>query len=239
LSACGLQAARRRRASLLFSLPVAVSPVESRKNGSENPSFKKIQKTGGNRMKIICLLGSPRTKGNSAALAKRFCDTAGKLGAQIQTFELNKLNYRDCQACMACKTKLDKCVLQDDLAGVLDSIRDADVLVMTTPIYYGDVTGPVKAFIDRTYSYLVPNYPSQPKPSRLSPGKKLVFIQTQTQPDENLYADVFTRNEKFFKRYGFTETHLIRIGGVRNPGDVEARKEAMALAEETAKKVMA
>ena len=58
-------------------------------------------------MRIICLLGSPRVKGNSAALAKRFCETAEKLGAKIQTFELNKLNYRDCQACMACKTKLD------------------------------------------------------------------------------------------------------------------------------------
>ena len=190
-------------------------------------------------MRIICLLGSPRTKGNSAALAKRFCDTAEKLGAQVQTFELNKLNYRDCQACMACKTKLDKCALQDDLAGVLDSVREADALVMTTPIYYGDVSSPIKAFIDRTYSYLVPNYLNQPKPSRLSPGKKLIFIQTQTQPDEKLYADVFTRNERFFNRYGFTETHLIRIGGVRNPGDVESRKDAMELAEETAKKVMA
>jgi len=37
-------------------------------------------------MRIICLLGSPRVKGNSAALAKRFCETAEKLGAKIQTF---------------------------------------------------------------------------------------------------------------------------------------------------------
>lgn len=190
-------------------------------------------------MRMICLLGSPRTKGNSAALAKRFCDTAEKLGAKVKTFELNKLNYRGCQSCMACKTKLDRCALQDDLAEVLDSIREADVLVMTTPTYYGDVSSQIKAFIDRTYSYLVPNFMDHPNPSRLSPGKKLVFIQTQGQPDEKLYADVFSRNERFFKRYGFTDTHLIRVCAVRNPGDAEARPEAMELAEETARKIMA
>ncbi len=190
-------------------------------------------------MRIICLLGSPRVKGNSAALAKRFCETAEKLGAKIQTFELNKLNYRGCQACMACKTKLDKCAQQDDLTEVLDSIREADVLVMTTPTYFGDVSSPIKAFIDRTYSYLVPNFMDQPNPSRLSRGKKLVFIQTQGQPDDKLFADTFPRNERFLKRYGFTETHLLRVCGVRNPGDAEARQEAMTLAEETARKIMA
>ncbi|MGD9505996.1 MAG: flavodoxin family protein [Syntrophobacteraceae bacterium] len=55
-------------------------------------------------MKIICLLGSPRKNGNSAAIAERFCETAKKSGAEVQTFALNELNFRGCQACMACKT---------------------------------------------------------------------------------------------------------------------------------------
>src|SRR4030067_2638916 len=102
---------------------------------------------GGTHMKIVCVLGSPRLKGNSALLARRFCDTAQKLGAEIQTYALNQLNYRGCQACMTCKTKLDRCVLKDDLTEVLEAVREADVLVMATPIYMLDIAGELKGFI--------------------------------------------------------------------------------------------
>ena len=189
-------------------------------------------------MKIVCVLGSPRTKGNSSTLAQHFCSAAEKLGATVETFALNKLNFRGCQACMACKTKLDKCILKDDLEAVLDSIRDADVLVMSTPVYFADLTGQLKAFIDRTYSYLVPNFYNNPNPSRLSPGKKLVFIQTQGQPNEKLFADIFPRNEAFLKWYGFKDSYLIRACGVRNPEDILAKNEVLKQAEEVAKKIV-
>jgi multimeric flavodoxin WrbA len=189
-------------------------------------------------VKITCVLGSPRPKGNSAVLAKRFCDTAEKLGAQVQTFVLNELQYRGCQACMACKTKSDKCALQDDLTPVLESIREGDVLVMASPVYLWDVSSLLRSFIERTYSYFVPDFHSNPNPSRLKPGKKLVFIQTQGQPSENLFADLFSRIEPIFKRYGFTESHHIRGLGVRKPGEIGSREEVMKGVEETAKKVM-
>lgn len=188
--------------------------------------------------KIVCLLGSPRPKGNSTTIAKRFCESAEKLGAQVTTFALNKLTYKGCQACMTCKTKLDKCVVKDDLAQVLDSIRDADILVMATPTYYADVSGQMKCFIDRTFSYLVPDYMTNSNPSRLSSGKKLVFIQTQGQPEESMYADVFPRYDFFFKWYGFKDNYLIRGCGLMNAGEAEAREDVMKLAEETARKVM-
>ena len=190
-------------------------------------------------MKITCVIASPRRKGNSVVLAKHLCDTAANLGAEVQTFFLNELQYRGCQACMACKTKLDKCALQDDLTEALESVRESDVLVMATPVYLWDVTSLLRSFIERTYSFFVSDFQTNPKPSRLSPGKKLVFIQTQGQPDEKLFADLFPRIEPVFKRYGFTETHLIRGLGVRKLGEVATKEATMKLAEETAKKIMA
>lgn len=190
-------------------------------------------------MKITCVLGSPRSNGNSAVLAKRFCDTAEKLGAEVHTFALNTFHYQGCQACMACKTKADKCVLQDDLTAVLERVREGDILVMATPVYIWDVASTLRGFIERTYSYFVPDFHTNPNPSRLSPGKKLVFIQTQGQPDEKLFADLFSRIEPIFKRYGFTESYLIRGCGLRKLGEVEGRDEVMKLAEETANKIMA
>jgi len=188
-------------------------------------------------MKIVCVLGSPRPKGNSATLARCFCDTAKTLGAKVQTFSLNKLTYRGCQACMTCKTTLDKCVLADDLDKVLEAVRRTDILVVASPVYYGDVCGQLKLFIDRTYSYLAPDYTTNPHPSRLTRGKKLVFILTQGQPDETQFDDIFSRYSDFFHWYGF-ETHLIRVCGVTNAGDVEAHRSAMTLAAETARKML-
>jgi multimeric flavodoxin WrbA len=185
-------------------------------------------------MKIVCLSASPRPKGNSAAIADRFCENAEKKGAVIQRFSLNKLSYRGCQACMTCKTKLDRCVLKDDLAEVLDAVRDADVLVMATPVYYGEVSSQLKGFIDRTFSYLVPDYITSASPSRLKSGKRMVFIQTQGQPDAKQFADIFPRYDYFFKWYGFTDNLLIRGCGLMNAGDAPARSDIMEAADKTA-----
>jgi multimeric flavodoxin WrbA len=186
-------------------------------------------------MKIVCLLGSPRANANSSAIAERFCSTAEKLGSQVQTFILNDLNYRGCQGCMACKIKLDQCVLEDDLTEVLEAVRETDILVLASPVYYGEVSSQMKSFIDRTYSYFVPDFHTNPKPCRLEPGKKLVFVLTQGHPDESRFTDIFPRYDYFFtERYGFSETHLIRVCGVRNAGEIEDRQDAFRLAEKTA-----
>ncbi len=190
-------------------------------------------------MKVTCLLGSPREKGNSTALARRFCETAERLGASVHTFNLNSLHFRGCQGCMACKTKTDKCVVKDDLEQVLETVRESDVLVLSSPVYMGDVTYSVRGFIERSYSYFVPDFFTNPNPSRLATGKKLVFIQTQGQPNEKLFADIFPRLEPFFKRVGFPECHLIRACGIRKLGEVEGRPEIMKTVEETAKKTLA
>ena len=73
-------------------------------------------------MKIVALLGSPRAHKNSATIAQRFTATAAQLGAQVRTYELNRLNYRGCQGCYACKQTLDHCVLEDDLTEVLAAV---------------------------------------------------------------------------------------------------------------------
>lgn len=163
-------------------------------------------------MKIVTLLGSPRSGKNSASIAGRFNQSAAELGAQTGVFELNRLNYRGCQGCYACKKELDHCVLNDDLSDVLAAVQEADLVVLASPVYYGDVTAQLKGFIDRTFSYLKPDYLTNPQPSRLSP-KKLVFVLVQGHPDEKLFADIFPRYEVFLKWMGFSEIRLIRACG--------------------------
>jgi multimeric flavodoxin WrbA len=190
-------------------------------------------------MKISCLLGSPRKNSNSAAIAARFTETAAALGAQVETVVLNQLTYRGCQACLACKTSSEKCVLDDGLAGVLESLKNADIIVMALPVYCSDIPGQVKCFIDRTYSYMKPNYLSDSNPSRVPLGKKLVFIITQGAPVVEMFADVPERYQSFLKRsMGLGETHLIRGIGVGGGGAVGVPDQYLKKAEDLARSLV-
>ena len=189
-------------------------------------------------MKIVGLLGSPRKASNSSKIANHFLKVSAELGAEVRSFELNDLSYRGCQGCYACKTTLDHCVLQDDLASVLAAVAEADLLLLATPVYYGEATSQLKGFMDRTFSYLVPDYRTNPQPSRLS-AKKLVFVLTQGNPDEAMFADIFPRYQMFLKWEGFSEAKLIRACGI-GPGSIDEVPEAVLhLAEETARQQLA
>jgi len=189
-------------------------------------------------MKIVTLLGSPRSNKNSATIANRFTATAAKLGVQVRTFELNRLSYRGCQGCYACKSTLDHCVLQDDLTEVLAAVQEAELLVLASPVYYGDVTAQLKGFIDRTFAYLKPDYPTNPEPSRLTP-KQLVFVLAQGHPDDTLFADIYPRYQMFLQWMGFADCHLIRACGIGPARVDEVPEHILRQAEELARTLLA
>lgn len=182
--------------------------------------------------RIVCVLGSPRPKGNSAAMARAVCEAAALAGAQVRTFELNKLAYRGCQGCMACKTKAEACVLDDGLTPALEAVRACDVLVLATPVYFGEVTAQLKGFIDRCYSFLTPDYAyNKEKRTRLAPGKTLCFVIAQGHPREDLFTDIFPRYAYFFNWLGFNHSRLLRACKVYHLGDANKRPEVLAEAE--------
>ncbi len=176
--------------------------------------------------KALIINGSPRT-GNSVFLGGVVAEEAAKAGWETETVRLNSLQYKGCQACNRCKTKLAKCAVDDDLAAVLEWMREADLLVLATPVYYGDVSAQLKGFIDRTFSFLRPEYYCRPDPSRLEPGKKLLFIISQGNSTPYSFDDIFYRYERFFKVYGYDPIRLVRALGVYGPKDA-ANKEHLA-----------
>jgi multimeric flavodoxin WrbA len=188
-------------------------------------------------MSVVAVLGSPRRNGNSAALAGIILKEAGKSGLETRSFFLNDLTYRGCYACYACKQNAESCILDDSLTPVLEAVAGADVVVFASPVYFGDVTGQFKLFFDRTFSYFTPDYRTASNPSRLAPGKKLIFVQSQGQPDPTFFDDVFPRYDRFFKRIGFSETHLVRAYGVAATDDAGKRPEFVNEAKFIARKV--
>jgi multimeric flavodoxin WrbA len=190
-------------------------------------------------MKIVAVLGSPRLNGNSAFVAGRFLEATKKLGAETRSFALNTLTYRGCQACMACKKTSEVCILKDDLSEVLEAVREAEVIVLASPVYYADVSGQMKLFIDRTYCYLTPDFHTNPQGSRLSPGKTMVFIQTQGLADASVFADVFPRYSGVMKFIGINEAHLLRGCGLAKRNDVSKHEDLLKQTEDLAVQIMA
>lgn len=185
-------------------------------------------------MKIINILGSPRKKGTSARIAQAFTDTMEKKGVPVEHFYLNGMSYKGCQGCETCHTKQDKCILKDDLTTVLDAMRTADVTVFSSPVYYGDISGQLKSFIDRTWSHVAIDHASEnPYSSRLPEGKTAVFILTQGDVEDN-HGDIVERYRFIFESYGY-DLKVIRATSLmtgRPDADVsKAQKEAAKLAE--------
>ena len=103
-------------------------------------------------------MGSPRADGNSSVLANSFCSAAEKSGAIIKKYQLSELNYQGCKNLFACKTVSDRCGQTDDLTEVLEAIRESDIVLLSSPIYFTDVTGQLKMCLDRWFSFFVPDY---------------------------------------------------------------------------------
>lgn len=185
-------------------------------------------------MKVVALLASPRRKGNSNGLAESLTSIFVDEGHEVVSYILNDLNYKGCQACNGCKTRSDFCVLFDDLSPVLKAVTNADVVVLASPVYWGEVNAQMKGFIDRTYSFLTPEFVTGPVKHRLPKGKKLVFILTQGG-DDALYDDIFPKYDSFFKQLElFEETYLIRGCDLSDRDDYQEREDLLDLVEGTA-----
>ena len=186
-------------------------------------------------MKVVCLLGSPRVRGNSEQLAEEIMIPLQEKGAEIKSYHLNKLTYKGCQACMACKTKQDTCILKDELTEVMNEVKEAEVLILASPVYYGDVTGQMKCFIDRTFEYLVPDYITAEVPCRLPAGKRCAIVLVQGAPNEAQFSDVFPRYKGFLDWYGFSEVDEVRACGVHAKGSVKENEDVLKRAKTVGK----
>ena len=98
--------------------------------------------------------GGPRKIFNTASMLQKFADGASSVCDEIEvkTIRLYELDYKGCMSCMACKIKgkaSNVCKFKDALTPVLEEIAQADGLVLGSPVYFGDVTGQMRAFLER------------------------------------------------------------------------------------------
>ena len=104
-------------------------------------------------MKILAINGSPRKNANTATLLKNALKGATAQGAETELIHLYDLNYKGCVSCFACKLKsgksYGKCAHKDDLQPLLEKLRGVDAILLGSPIYFGNITGMMRSFIER------------------------------------------------------------------------------------------
>lgn len=141
------------------------------------------------KQKILILLGSPRRNGNTTILANQVAKGAKLGGADVEVIYLNGKNIKPCQACDKCQKEGAKgCVINDDMQPIYPKFIAADSVVMTTPIYFCNVSAQIKLFIDRLYSLSCHSMAPERK-SAIS-GKNMAFIITYEASDPFLAGAV-------------------------------------------------
>jgi multimeric flavodoxin WrbA len=102
--------------------------------------------------KIVIISASPRKGGNSDLLCDQFLRGAQEAGHQAEKIVLREKKIGYCTACDAFQKNNGRCVQQDDMAGILEKMIAADVIVMATPVYFYTMNAQMKTLIDRCYA---------------------------------------------------------------------------------------
>ncbi len=101
-------------------------------------------------MKILAIVGSPRLKGNVNYLVDQALREAREVGAETEKIVLSQYEVNPCLGHDKCAS-FESCLQKDDAGWILDKFREADGVILATPVYYYNVSAQMKAFIDRNY----------------------------------------------------------------------------------------
>jgi len=155
--------------------------------------------TEGRKLKALFVDGGPRKNNNTAQMLQSAMKGASEAGAEVTMIRLYEHHYTGCVSCFACKLKDATtdgvCAIKDDLRPVLELARQADIIVIGSPVYFGFPTGETRSFMERL---LYPNFTYERSPTG---GLKLPINPKRT-------AVIYTMNcpEMMLEKVNFLPT---------------------------------
>ena len=104
-------------------------------------------------MNILLINGSPRKNMNTATLLEKATNGARSAGADVELVHLYDYEYSGCKSCFACKIKNSRtnglCAIRDGLRPLLEKCLQADAVILGSPIYYDNISGMMRSFLER------------------------------------------------------------------------------------------
>ncbi|HHW09844.1 MAG TPA: flavodoxin family protein [Firmicutes bacterium] len=104
-------------------------------------------------MKVLAILGSRNPEGQTAQAVNALLSGVEAEGGAVERLFLPEKDIQRCRQCTAsgwgtCRQE-GMCIIHDDLAGIAAAIRAAEAVVFATPVYFGDLSESMRAFLDR------------------------------------------------------------------------------------------
>lgn len=161
--------------------------------------------------KVLVISTSLRAKSNSEALAANFAAGAREAGHEVEVINLKDKNINFCKGCLACQ-KTMKCVIKDDAVEIAEKVKEAEVLVFATPVYYYELSGQMKTLLDRCN----PLYPSDYK------FREVYLLATAAEEDEEAMDGPISGMKGWIAC--FEKAHLagtLFAGGVNDPDEID------------------
>lgn len=157
-------------------------------------------------MKAVVIHGGPRKNWNTDLLCQKFIAGAAAGGAETQLFSLYDLDFKGCRGCLSCKFRNNPdsglCRIPDSLRPVLEAVDACDILVLASPVYYHNVTGEMRSFMERLF-FPYTSYDDFQQVS--SSAKQVLMLYTMNVDSESMekfhYPELFSRYESLLRRF--------------------------------------
>jgi multimeric flavodoxin WrbA len=176
----------------------------------------------GKRKHVVGFVGSPRKGGNTDTLVDEILKGAKDAGATTEKVILDDLDINPCKACYSCRTN-GRCIQKDDMTGLYDKLREADVWVIGTPVYWWGPSAQLKAFIDRWFAMSG----SKEKKQKSFGGRRVVLAVAMGDTDPATGRHVIGMFTDALEYVGAEFFDSILAAGVYDPGEVKSNTEIM------------
>ena len=175
-------------------------------------------------MKVLVLEGSPHKKGSSNLLADEFIKGVKENNHQVEVFDVAHANIKPCLGCDYCGMN-GPCVQKDDMQKIYPAYKDADIVVLASPMYYWGISGQLKCAFDRLFAVaeLTPNYEN--------PKKDCILLMAAEGDTEHNFAPVRAFYEGLTAHLGWKSIGIVYAGGNMDAGAIFHKPEQLEEAE--------
>jgi len=183
--------------------------------------------------KVLVILGSPRRKGNSAALASRIGRGAKSAGAEVETVFLQSLKISPCNGCNACLKRGAKgCAIKDDMQKIYPKLIKSDAWVIASPVYWFTMSAQTKTFMDRCLA--LPAYAKNP-----FAGKRIAIAMSYGDADP-VKSGCVNALRTFQDAFRYTGSKIVGMvyGSAMEPGEIQKNRKLLREAEELGKRLV-
>jgi multimeric flavodoxin WrbA len=182
--------------------------------------------------RIVIVKGSPRKNGNSALLADELESGARAAGAEVRSFRLHEMEIQPCDACDACQgPPFRGCIIDDDMQELYPVLREADALVIASPIYWFTVSAQTKLFMDRCYGLIDAD-------GWAITGKQIGIVLTYGDSDP-YNSGAVNAIRTFQDGFGYVGAEIAGFvyGSASDPGEIGENQKLMAEARELGRRL--